>query len=61
MKDLTVMELHSLISDTVKETMEDLIEDMLALSSDEYLYSINEARNDYNEGRLKKFEEIFNV
>ncbi|MBC2701226.1 MAG: hypothetical protein HF976_07410 [ANME-2 cluster archaeon] len=61
MKDLTVMELHSLISDTVKETMEDLIEDMLALSSDEYLHSINEARNDYNEGRVKKFEEIFNV
>ena len=60
-KDLTVMELHSLISDTVKETMEDLIEDMLALSSDDYLYSINEARNDYNEGRVKNFEEIFNV
>ncbi|MCD4808500.1 MAG: hypothetical protein K8R17_01220 [Methanosarcinales archaeon] len=60
-KDLTVMELHFLISDTVKETMEDLIEDMLALSSDEYLHSINEARNDYNEGRVKNFEEIFNV
>jgi len=60
-KDLTVMELHSLISDTVKETMEDLIEDMLALSSDDYLHSINEARNDYNEGRVKNFEEIFNV
>jgi len=55
------MELHSLISDTVKETMEDLIEDMLALSSDDYLYSINEARNDYNEGRVKNFEEIFNL
>jgi len=60
-KDLTVMELHSLISDTVKETMEDLIEDMLALSSGDYLYSINEARNDYNEGKVKNFEEIFNV
>ena len=47
-KDLTVMELHTLISDTVKETMEDLIEDILALSSDEYLHSINEARNDYH-------------
>ena len=60
-KDLTVVELHSLISDTVKETMEDLIEDILALSSDEYLYSINEARTDYKEGNVKSFEEIFDV
>lgn len=41
------MELHSLISDTVKGTMEDFIEDILALSSDDYLHSINEARSDY--------------
>jgi len=60
-KDLTVVELHSLISDTVKETMEDLIEDILALSSDEYLHSINEARTDYKEGKVKSFEEIFDV
>jgi len=60
-KDLTVVELHSLISDTVKETMEDFIEDILALSSDDYLHSINEARSDYKEGRVKKFEEIFDV
>ncbi len=60
-KDLTVVVLHSLISDTVKETMEDLIEDILALSSDEYLHSINEARTDYKEGKVKSFEEIFDV
>jgi hypothetical protein len=60
-KDLTVVELHSLISDTVKETMEDLIEDILALSSDEYIHSINEARTDYKEGKVKSFEEIFDV
>ena len=58
-KDLTVVELHSLISDTVKETMEDLIEDILALSSDEYLHSINEARTDYKEGKVNFFEQIF--
>jgi hypothetical protein len=52
-KDLTVVELHSLISDTVKGTMEDFIEDILALSSDDYLHSINEARSDYKEGRVK--------
>ncbi|PPA78801.1 MAG: hypothetical protein C00003105_00972 [ANME-2 cluster archaeon HR1] len=60
-KDLTVVELHSLISDTVKGTMEDFIEDILALSSDDYLHSINEARSDYKEGRVKNFEEIFDV
>ncbi|VUT26097.1 MAG: hypothetical protein MASP_01324 [Candidatus Methanolliviera sp. GoM_asphalt] len=32
-KDLTVGELRSLISDTVKEALEDLIEDISALSS----------------------------
>lgn len=56
-KDLTVVELRSLISDTVKEAMEDLIEDMLALSSDEYLRSIEEARSEYKEGKVKSLEE----
>jgi hypothetical protein len=60
-KDLTVGGLKSLISDTVKNVMEDLIEDMLALSSDEYLRSIEEARRDYNEGRVKYFEEVFDA
>ncbi len=56
-KDLTVVELRSLISDTVKEAMEDLIEDILVLSNDEYLKSIEEARNDYKEGKVKSLEE----
>jgi hypothetical protein len=49
-KDLAVEELQSLISDTVREAVEDLIEDMLALSSGEYLRSIKEARRDYEKG-----------
>jgi hypothetical protein len=60
-KDLTVEELQSLISDTIKSTLEDLIEDMLALSSDEYLQSIEEARKDYKEGRIKYLEDIIDV
>ena len=36
-KDLTVRELKSLISDTIKESFEDLIEDIVALSSVERL------------------------
>lgn len=60
-KDLTVGELWSLISDTVRGAMEDLIEDILALSSDEYLCSIGEARSDYREGKVKYLEEIFDA
>jgi len=57
-KDLTVEELKSLISDTVKDSIEHLIEDMLALSSDEFLCSIEEARADYRRGRVKYLEDI---
>jgi hypothetical protein len=58
-KDLTVEELKTIISDTVKDSMQGIIEDMLALSSEEYLRSIEEARNDYKEGKVKSFEDIF--
>jgi len=45
----------------VRETMEDVIEDMLALSSESFLFSIDQSRKDYKEGRIKTFEEVFNV
>lgn len=60
-KDLTVEELQSLISDTIKEVLEDLVEDILALSSDEYLKSIKEARRDYKDNEVKDFGEVFDV
>ena len=60
-KDLTVGELQSLISDTVRGAMEDVIEDLSALSSDEYLRSIEEARSDYKEGKVKHLEDVFDV
>lgn len=60
-KDLSVVEFRSLMSDAIRSTMEDLIEDMLALSSDEYLQSIEEARTDYKEGRVKFLEELFDA
>jgi hypothetical protein len=60
-KDLTVMELRDLISDTVRASMEDALGDMVAFSSEEYLHSIKEARKDYKEGRVKQFEEGFDV
>jgi len=60
-KDLTVGELKALISDAIKESIEDLIEDMMALSSDEYIKSIEEARKEYKEGKIKYLEEISDV
>jgi hypothetical protein len=60
-KDLTVGELKYLISDTVKEAVEDLIEDVSAISSEAYLKSIEEARKDYKEGKVKYLEEVLDV
>ncbi len=58
LRDLTVEEFKTLISDTIRESMEDLLEDLTALSSKEYLTSIREARGDYKHGRAKSLEEI---
>jgi hypothetical protein len=60
-KDLTVDELKIIISETVKDSLQDIVEDILALSNEEYLSSIEEARNDYKAGRVKAFEELFDV
>lgn len=59
--DLTVEEFKSLITEAFKEIMEELSEDITALSSDDYLKSIEEARKDYRSGQVKKFEEVFDV
>lgn len=60
-KDLSVEELQTLISKTVRESIEDLMEDIVALSSEKYKHSIKEARADYKENRVKDFDEIFEV
>lgn len=60
-KDLTIEEFQILISNAIKEVMDDLIEDLIALSDEEYLQSVKSAREDYEEGRVKSFEEIFNI
>jgi len=60
-KDLTTEELRELIYSTIREALEELSEDMAALSSDDYVRSIDEARRDYSEGRAKRLEELFDV
>jgi len=57
-KDMTVEELQKLIADTVNSVMEDLLEDILGLSSENYLKSIEEARVEYKEGKTTKLEDL---
>jgi len=61
LKELTVSEFKALVSTTVKESVEDVIEDLIALNSRNYLRSIEEAKKDYREGKIKEFGELFDV
>jgi len=54
-----ISEISSDMNEVGKKKIKYLIEDILALSSDEYLRSIEEARTDYKEGKVKYLEEIF--
>ncbi len=57
-KDMTAEELQKLITESINDVVEDLMEDILGLSSEEYLQSIEEARTDYKEGRITKLEDL---
>lgn len=59
--ELTIGELKSLISETVKETMEEVIENMEALAGTNYINAIKEAREEYTAGKTTKLEDLFNV
>lgn len=59
-KDLTVQELRDVVSNIVKETMEEFIEDMLALASKGYLLSIEEPKGAEGCG-VKQTEEPFDA
>jgi hypothetical protein len=60
-KDLTTDELELLINKTVHKAFEDISEDILALSSKEYIKSIEEAREDFKKKKTKTFKEVFSV
>jgi hypothetical protein len=59
--ELTTGELKLLISETMKETLEDILENVQALSSKSYIGSIKEARADYKAGKVKKLKDLRNV
>ena len=56
--ELTVEEFSELISESVKRGVEDGIEEIMALQSPEFIRSIEEARQDYKEGRVVPLEEL---
>lgn len=57
--DLTVDELKEVIENAVKVSLEDALEDLKALSSQDYLRSIQDARDDFEKGKVKKFGDVF--
>ena len=58
LSDLSIEEFQNLVAETIKDTMEDYMEEILALSSQEYLDSIQEAREDYQMGRVEKLKRV---
>ena len=57
--DISIEELKKIISDTVKEAIDDKLEDIEALMSKNYINSIREARDQYNKGEYLEFNEVF--
>lgn len=57
-KDLSVEELRTVIRETVEQTIEEKLEDLQALSSESFLRSIEEAREDYREGRVTTLADL---
>jgi hypothetical protein len=58
-KELTVEELKGLIQTTVRQVLEDEIEDRTALKSTNYVASIAEAREEYAKGKVRSLSELF--
>lgn len=58
-KDLSVAELKAVLSEAVREAVQDEIEELNALSSNSYIASIAEARADHASGYTKTFKELF--
>jgi hypothetical protein len=60
-KDMNKNEFQNLIADTVKQTIENIIEDYTALNSDSFIASISKARDEYKKEKTVNFEEAFDV
>jgi len=56
--EMSTGELKRLIRISIKDAIEDELEDILALLSPEYIKSIEEARKDFKEGRVTHIDDI---
>lgn len=59
--DLTVNELKDLISGVVQEKVEDILEDLKLTLDSDFKKSIDEARKEYEEGKVTSIDDILNV
>ena len=57
--DISKSQIIAAVKKMEKEQREDLIEDLIAEASPEYLESIREAREDYRQGRVFSHDEVF--
>ena len=60
-KDLTTDEFKELNSTTIQQIVDEAVEDILALSSPDFIDSIKRARQERKEGKVKKPEELVDV
>lgn len=58
-KDLSIDEFKHLVSDVVQVSFQENLEDLVALTSENYIHSIEQARNDYKKGKVKSFSDVF--
>jgi hypothetical protein len=56
--DLTVGELQTLISGSVKAAIDEYFENLEALQGQNYIQSISEAREDYKTGKITNIDDI---
>lgn len=59
--DLTIEQLKEIINQAVRENMEDVVENIEALSSKKFVKSIERSRKEYKEKKFKGFKEVFDV
>jgi len=59
--DLTVSQLKDIISEVVRERIDDVIEDLKSLVDYDYIESVKEARKEYKEGKVTNIDDIMNV
>ena len=57
-KDMSIDALRAMIEDTVRQALENYLEDLQALSSPSYLKAIEEAREDIRQGRTIPIEDL---